>query len=395
MITEIPADAIVIIDILLGLSIVYLGLSMIASALLEMVANLVKLRARYLKVVLTRLFNDKTGTLFTPCEKDSLAALFMQHSLVKPLHSESSRVKNLLSFREGPAYLSSELFAKVAINTVKQDNQDACLQQAIEKGMKHKPSPFYGTLSSLVQESSCEKSLEESLKNWYDEVMVRASGSYKRLSQKMLFVIGLALAIVLNVDSLQYAKTFKNDGLLRELAVEQAKSISTSGKFETPLELSMKVKQSDACCKNSSDCCESDQNRSSWLSFFGWFLTALAISMGAPYWLQTVRMLSALRSSIPTPTPKQVPEKNPTDEPSGTRDTRQASIGSPQQLDFAELSTEEVRDVQLLLDMDSKQLSGKMDVNTRAAIRKWQEASGYLVTGFLTQQQYASLRGFG
>ena len=55
--------------------------------------------------------------------------------------------------------------------------------------------------------------------------MDRVSGWYKRRTQKILFVLGLAVAVVLNVDAITVAQRLNGDKPLRDAVVGQAANV--------------------------------------------------------------------------------------------------------------------------------------------------------------------------
>jgi hypothetical protein len=70
----------------------------------------------------------------------------------------------------------------------------------------------------------------KSIENWYDDNMNRVSGWYKRRTQFILFVIGLFIAIMFNVDVLQIASKLSTDKDARDKIVQMA--IASSEKYK-------------------------------------------------------------------------------------------------------------------------------------------------------------------
>lgn len=62
------------------------------------------------------------------------------------------------------------------------------------------------------------------LEDWFNGAMERVSGRYKRRSQKMLFWIGLLSAVLLNVNTLTIADALSKDATLRRAVVAQAEA---------------------------------------------------------------------------------------------------------------------------------------------------------------------------
>jgi hypothetical protein len=62
----------------------------------------------------------------------------------------------------------------------------------------------------------------ENIENWYNSSMDRVSGWYKRRAQVTIFIIGVFVAIAVNVDTITIAKRLSTDKALRESLVSAA-----------------------------------------------------------------------------------------------------------------------------------------------------------------------------
>ncbi len=148
------------------------------------------------------------------------------------------------------------------------------------------------------------------LETWFDDTMNRVSGRYKRRVQFILFAIGIPLAFILNIDSIEIAgklskkkdlraqmvqlaiqapEKFKNDARVKESATTK-----DSTKVDDMLD-QYKQKFGDVKKMLTED--KSDMTKllaSGWADkniwrslsltkFFGFLLTAFAISLGAPF----------------------------------------------------------------------------------------------------------------
>lgn len=86
------------------------------------------------------------------------------------------------------------------------------------------------TLSALlmnVEEYATEKEQQlanarENVERWFNDAMDRASGAFKRYSQVVALLIGLTLALLLNVDSLDLTLYLWRDPSVRQVLVAQA-----------------------------------------------------------------------------------------------------------------------------------------------------------------------------
>jgi hypothetical protein len=201
---------------------------------------------------------------------------------------------------------------------------------------------------------------KEYLENWFDETMERASGWYKKHTQFILFFVGLTIAIVFNVDSIKIAGKLQKDPKLREQIVQQAniflethpdlnKELSFKKSEFDSIQARMKrnsnlltdslrkvqindsidiinykllaeyqkklVKRADSIINTDivkandilalgwkTNKGESFNFGSLLRSLLGWIITALAISLGAPFWYDLLNKFMKLRSSVATPT---------------------------------------------------------------------------------------------
>ncbi len=95
------------------------------------------------------------------------------------------------------------------------------------------------TLSSLfigVEESSadCLAALRNNIETWFNDAMDRLSGRYKRKAQWTAFLIGLAIAIVLNVDTISVSNQLWREPMLRQAINASAQQLAQSGQTTPP-----------------------------------------------------------------------------------------------------------------------------------------------------------------
>jgi hypothetical protein len=200
----------------------------------------------------------------------------------------------------------------------------------------------------------------EYLEAWFEETMDRASGWYKKHTQFVLFFIGLTIAIAFNVDTLKIVDKLEKDPKLREQLVQQAEVFERThhdldiqllrhkqeyNRFlaqhtreellsndslltkqqEDSLELQNYIvlkarrdtlfQRAETLVKNDISSirhslglewetydCTSTRFNCLLKSLMGWVITALALSLGAPFWFDLLNKLMKLRGSVATPT---------------------------------------------------------------------------------------------
>jgi len=176
--------------------------------------------------------------------------------------------------------------------------------------------------------------------------MDRLSGTYKRKGQFVLFLIGLALAIVLNVNTLKIVSVLQHNGQVRTALADTAETFhkehGDGGQPANATEIENAISSlpvpigwtfcrepdkldeaanPDAAAKAAHDAAEAAyrtcvakrwvvfdvvlaEGTSWWVvvaELVGWLLTGVAISFGAPFWFDLLGQLINIRSAGPKP----------------------------------------------------------------------------------------------
>ena len=87
---------------------------------------------------------------------------------------------------------------------------------------------------TLLEGEQAVAKAKEQIENWFNDTMDRLSGAYKRKAQFLAFVIGLVLALVLNVDSIHVANSLWREPTLRQTIIAQAKDYASAQTTTTP-----------------------------------------------------------------------------------------------------------------------------------------------------------------
>lgn len=191
----------------------------------------------------------------------------------------------------------------------------------------------------------------QNIEDWYNTSMDRVSGWYKRRAHIFIMIIGLFVAVWLNADSVAIVRALSTDKSLRELTVTEAikyanetaspspppagsDSAKATGKPGTscPMPACDSDKNSPECKLQKSKCQLKElglplgwnspddprrQTPKSWddvwnqlrWHLLGWLITALAISLGAPFWFDLLNKFIVVRSTV-KPKEKSLEEKS-------------------------------------------------------------------------------------
>src|SRR5690606_2652645 len=105
------------------------------------------------------------------------------------------------------------------------------------QGMRNVESPeFQRALDTLLKNARNIEEARLRLETWFDKSMEQVTETYRRLMQYISLGVGLALAILLNVDTLQLARTLWDDPAIRETLVIAADSALTTGELARQIE---------------------------------------------------------------------------------------------------------------------------------------------------------------
>jgi hypothetical protein len=144
---------------------------------------------------------------------------------------------------------------------------------------------------------------------WYDTVMERISGWYKRRSQFVLFLVGLFYACVMNIDALQLSQRLWNDSALTAQLVQgRSRHAGRSACADaTPLDLTKQAKAQAQSVQELPIGWPSARftgvsgfgaiSIALCFALLGWIATAFAASLGSPFWFDGIGWLLALRGT--------------------------------------------------------------------------------------------------
>jgi hypothetical protein len=277
-------------QVALGLAAVYAMLSLMTSHLNELVASWTAARARKLEEALRSLVGD------------SGAKGVLEHPLVQAL-----AFTNIGK----PSYIPGATFARAFVEHA------ASLRQAVIKAapstwgelLESLPGPVRQRVEPVIDHANA--SLDEvrtHLEAWFDDAMDRASGGYKRYTQRILLLLGLAVAAATNADTIAIASGVWTavparavTELVAQKEVERCKR--TEGKVDCPgllddlahvesMPLGWSLRERKATVASP---------EAFVLKVIGILLTGFAVSLGAPFWFELLRRLAPLAATGPKP----------------------------------------------------------------------------------------------
>ena len=319
----------VVIDVLIGLTLVFLLLSLVTSAIREALAGIAKSRSQFLHRGIVELLDDP-----------ALVADVYRHPLISVLYR--GKYEDARDHHDLPSYIPSRSFA-LALFDMATRGRDARnpLSARAEAGALSLPAvrqrvwllqnePVQRVLLSAID--TAEGDLTQAIANvqdWFDSAMDRVSGWYKRRTQLVLFVVGLGLTIASDADTIRIANHLYRDPARRDAAVAMATAVSHDTTLARALggrstitasarDSAARIAASDTTVRGTDlartavarldslglPLAWSDVHAAADIpghiarSLLGWLLTAFAISLGAPFWFDTLNRLMVIRSTV-------------------------------------------------------------------------------------------------
>ncbi len=319
-----------ILDVAIGMVLVYVLISLLCSSINEIISQFLKLRAKNLEAGLANLLQSEKG--------DQFVTKIYNHPLINGLSKPGKK----------PSYIPPKNFSLALIdvmsgNTGKLSSDNKLLIQSLETGHFADTEAGRAVILLLNEAGNDATKARMSIENWYNDAMDRVGGWYKQTTQYIIFIIALVVCFSLNIDSIKISQTLWNDTALRQVIVETASSqnfkdlasqqsdlrnttenteaITTpvNGKITdavTTDDLDTSIDNSAALLAQIKDLKlpigwhEEKFAEVNWfVKLMGLLITALAASLGAPFWFQLLNKVVDLRAAGKQPAKTGAPTK--------------------------------------------------------------------------------------
>ncbi|MDB5967824.1 MAG: hypothetical protein JWQ90_274 [Hydrocarboniphaga sp.] len=200
-----------LLNVLIGLTLVYLIFSTIASAIFELLEGLIrqrgKLLAKGVKEILGRLSPDPLADLRRFYEQPLISSLY-EGDFAERAHAL-------------PSYIPPEHFARAVLMLAEDAAGAANAGTDPFVRLREFAQRLVGQ-RALAQGESYAQALEAEIVAHFNASMDRVGGWFGRYARAMLLGIGLALAVFANVDSIQIVRTLAMDPQLADRIADSA-----------------------------------------------------------------------------------------------------------------------------------------------------------------------------
>jgi len=326
-------------NLIIVLVFVYFLLSLICVSLQELKANLINERSKDLEKWIKDTFNSKSSG-FKKSNESALTAFFKKILLGKNRKVDffskglGDKIWNNILVdgltREGrtASYIPKEVFVSALLDEIyygsDDSNPDKCekcgrdiqiynpknpydfslLQKAIENPAVNLPIPLQRVIKQIYFESHQNlETFKMRMERWFEMAMERNTGTYKKKAQKWTLIFSVLVTISFNVDTLTLANFLYHN---EEITANIANSVETK-----LIEMQdANPEQKDELQKHAQEIKEYYKTLNNlnlpigWkgVNFHskfipGWIITIFAVSLGAPFWFDTLNKMVNLRSA--------------------------------------------------------------------------------------------------
>ena len=307
-----------VLDVAIGVIFVFLLVSLICSAIREGIEAWMRSRATHLEQGIRELLHDPKATGLAKALYDHPMVSVLYRGKYQPIDTIKGWTTALTRNKTLPSYIPSRNFALALMDMaargprVEAATSDAAADvlsiEQIRKNISTLGSPAVQRVL-LTAIDTAQGDLERVQKNieaWYDAAMDRVSGWYKRTTQALLFVLGLVIAVLLNVNTITIADYLYRDKAAREAMVARAQSAAANPEFanratyqsiQTELEsLKLPIGWDQPLPQRPGS---NGQPTTDWLKVIvGLLITAFATTLGAPFWFDLLNKVMVVRSTV-------------------------------------------------------------------------------------------------
>jgi hypothetical protein len=320
----------------------FAALSLLATSVREVLEGLLQTRAIHLERGIRSLLNDSDGKGLTealymhPLVTSLFPGDYDPEKLTRRLFCRKDKTERVPFRSNLPAYIPARNFASALLDLAGRGAPGAAVTETALS-----LANIRNRLDTLIAEPHVRRAISLALDDagqdierarlniqaWYDSAMDRVSGWYRKETQWILFAIGLFSAAALNVDAVRVADALYTNQTLRESVLTEARAANDAVAAGHD-EIAKRLGCADGAIPADGLSCTqarieklglpigwNDQHLS-WASpaeiwaspiatlaplagsLPGWLVTALAISLGAPFWFDLLNKFMVIRSTV-------------------------------------------------------------------------------------------------
>lgn len=275
-----------ILDVAIGLTLIYLFVSLICTVIGEWISQIRNMRAKELASGIRNLLNDKQG--------NGLTKIFYEHPLIKGLSKEGKM----------PSYIPPRTFALALIDIIPTgDSIKASIDKIGNDDLKKTLLIHYNAAGHDINKTIA------GIEKWFNDATDRISGWYKKKAQWIILICALMVSLALNADTIEITNSLYRDATLRSGLVAVAEVIAKQPSIDNQADSQKKVELINEKIMELNMPLfwpqkAVNENTLDWIcriisisKIAGLILTSLAASLGAPFWFDILSKFINIRST--------------------------------------------------------------------------------------------------
>lgn len=299
-------------EIVIGIIFVILMLSLLATTIMELIAGLLSLRGQNLQRALKHILSN-SGNLM-------IFEKFKENAFYKQLSTK------WMGKSYPPSYMESSSFWSILFSILREDKAIQTIEDLRERLQTLPDKTLREVLIQLLDEVEYKyhtaeerfQAFRQMVEAWYNNVMDRASGWYKRSTQAILLVIGFVIAVGFDADVVELYQDLSAQPEVAAEIANQAENFIAENRYrleqDTSAQVEETLQQLQSILKEDIQSLKSPlglgwdrddlQGAGAYfwlLKLAGWLVTALSITLGAPFWFDLLRKVVNIRSSGDAP----------------------------------------------------------------------------------------------
>jgi hypothetical protein len=306
-------------EVALGTIFIFIVVSMVCSAIREGIEAWLKTRAAYLELGICELLHDRNAA--------GIAKSIYNHPLVYCLFSgeytpPQARGPSLFARgRNLPSYIPAKNFALALMDIAARGPETDAVSshprsplislESIRMNVANMQNEYVQRvlLTAIDAAQGDLNMLQKNLEDWYNSAMDRVSGWYKRSTYWIIFAVGAVVAVALNINTITIVDYLYRNDVARATMVARAQNAAADPDFlnRTYNEINTELNAMSlpigwtagwgAPRRGNEPGAEGIWNNG-FGPVLGWLLTALAASMGAPFWFDALNKVMVVRSTV-------------------------------------------------------------------------------------------------
>jgi hypothetical protein len=278
-----------IVEVAIGLALIYIGLSLLASWINETIAAGLNLRGKGLTNGIRQMLGDAR-----------LENKLFRHPILASSKTHAERT---------PSYISASQFATALLDVIRADKVVGITPtqafQGVQNALATTDEPLKTALTSIVATAAGDyTAVVNGIEGWFNDTMNRVSGAYRRGAMVWIFFIAIVLAAGLDADSVKFVKMLEWNSSTRAALVTAAGTAAKEQNASAALaHVSTTIFNSLALgwFGSPGPSPATIPAEPPWQIALGLLGTVLAISLGAPFWFDTLKFLMNVRSAGTNP----------------------------------------------------------------------------------------------